>query len=121
MYFPHKRYNNSEVQSNQSCNNTSMVFPYLHQGAVAIPRRLCVKVVMMIDGCEAGDHRLQGSAMLLNLFHTCDQALGNTAVRQIRRATQSRNIVFTNRLQGCKHNLEIHVRVWETKRDERSY
>lgn len=80
------QWNNTTSQWNQS---------YLNQGAVAIPRRLCIKVIMMVDGCEAADHRLQGSAVLLNLSYTRDQALGNISVRQIRRPTHNRNVVFT--------------------------
>lgn len=86
-----------------------MLKSYLNQGAVAVPRRLFIKVIVMIDGGEAGDHGLQGSAVVLNLSHTCDQALCNNAVRQIRILTPSRKAVFTYCLHGCKHNPVIHI------------
>lgn len=116
----------TRVECNHSSNissewtNTSSQWDqsYLDQGAVAISRCLCVKVIMVEDGGEAGDHRLQGSAVLLNLPHTRDQALGNSAVWQIRGTSQNSNVVFTYFLQGCKYNLVFHIWGWEKKRDE---
>ena len=57
------------------------IMSYFDQGAVAIPRRLFVKVVVVVDGGEAGDHRLQRTAMLLDLFQTRDQAAGDSGVQ----------------------------------------
>lgn len=82
---------------------------YLDQGAVAVTRRLRVKVIMMIDVNEATDHRLQGSAVLLHLPHARDHALGHSAVRQIGRCAHEGDNVAAYRLQGCEQSLVIHV------------
>lgn len=86
LIIGHER-NNASSQWDQS---------YLDQGAVAIPRCLCIKVIMVEDADEAANHRFQHSTMLLNLFHTCDQSLGNTAIWRIRGCTHYRNVVFTH-------------------------
>lgn len=91
---------------------------YLNQGAVAVTRRLRVKVIMMIDVNKATDDRLQGSAVLQHLPHAGDNALGDGAVGQIgRRAHQGDNAV-AYRLQGCEQSLVIHVGGCEDKGDE---
>lgn len=82
---------------------------YLDKGAVAVARRLRVKVIMMIDVNKATDDGLQGSAVLLHLPHARDQALGDSAVRQIRRRAHEGDNVVANRLQGCEESLVIHV------------
>lgn len=91
---------------------------YLDQRAVAIPGCLCIKVIMVIDGGEAGYYRLQGSTMFLNLFHTSDQTLNSSAVWQMRRPAKNRDVVLAHFLQGCKHNLVIHFWGCEGKREK---
>lgn len=70
----------------------------------------------MIDGNEAIDDRFQGSAMLQDLSHTRDHALGNSAVWQIRRRAHTSDNVLTHCLQGCEQNLVLHSRGWEDKK-----
>lgn len=82
---------------------------YLYQRAVAISRRLCIKIIMVEDGDESSDHGLQDSAMFLNLFHASDQTLGNGAVRHVGRCTHIRNDVFAHCVQGCEHHFVIHI------------
>lgn len=82
---------------------------YLYQCAVAISWRLCIKIIMVEDGDESSDYRLQDAAMFLNLFHAGDQTLGNGAVRHVRRCTHIRNDVFAYCVQGHKHHFVIHI------------
>lgn len=105
----HKYNLSSSISSEWNNASRQQRHSYLDQGAVAIPRRLFVKVIMVEDGDKATDHRFKGSGVLLDLSHTCDQAAGNSAVRRTRGCTRHRNDVFTGPLQGCKHNLVIHT------------
>lgn len=98
-----------QVSGGRSNARSHRFQPYLGQGAVAIPGRLCIEVVMVEDGAEAGDHGLQGSAVLLNVSHARDQTRGNGAVRQVGGPAQDGNVVLTYYLQGCKHGLVIHI------------
>lgn len=90
---------------------------YLDECAVAVPRGFCVKVVMVVDICKAADHGLQGLAVLLNLSHARDQALGHGSVGQFTGSRQSSYVVLTGFLQGRKHNPEVHV--WGCEKDRR--
>lgn len=105
------------LTSNQEQNLKS----YLDKSAVAVARRLRIKVIMVIDVDEATDDRLQGSAVLLDLPHAHDQALGDGAVRQIGRRAHEGDDIVADRLQGCEQSLVIHVGGCEDKGRQELY
>lgn len=87
----------------------SISHSYLHQCAVAISWCLRIKIILVEDGDEPSDQRLQDPAVFLDLFHAGDQTLGDGAVGHVRRCTHIGHDVFTYCLQGCKHHFVIHI------------
>lgn len=88
--------------------NWDGVSAHLDQGAIAVGGDVRVEVVVMEDGGEATDDRLQAARVLLDHGHHIRQAACRVALRALDPSREEGGIFLTHAVESCKHRLGVH-------------